>query len=174
MQERIGECGLLPEVRGLAQQSFQRMPRWQRLESSDEVPNLRVGCTDTHAPTEVLQHVDSGPAVGRIHHEVHRPARFEHAAQSSESSIGVGKMLEYPGADDLIEAPLQLVDPIDRELMDLEGAQVVLSLEFLSMAYARRTEIDAGNPNPRPPQGIPGRLRCAASRNQDGVVCPIG
>src|SRR5262245_39150759 len=150
------------------------MPRWQRLESSDEVPNLRVACPDTYAPTELLQHVDAGPAVGRIHHEVHRPARFEHAAQSSESRIGVGKMMEYPGADDVIEAPLELVDQIDGKLMNLESAQVVLSLEPLSTAYARRAEIDAGNPRTRPPQGIPGRLRCAASRNQDGVVFPIG
>src|SRR5262249_33948865 len=150
------------------------MSRWQRLESGDEVPNLRVGSADTNAPTEVLQHVDAGPAVRRIHHEMHGPVRFEHAAQSSEPRIGVGKMMEHPGADDGIEAALQLVYPIDGELMDLESAQVVLSLEFLSTASARRAEIDSGTPSLRPPQGIPGRLRCAASRNQDGVVFPIG
>src|SRR5262245_33714487 len=150
------------------------MSRWQRLESGDEVPDLRVGGTDTQAPTEVLQHVDAGPAVRRIHHEMHGPVRFEHAAQSSEPRIGVGKMMEHPGAGDVIEAPLQLVYPIDGELMDLESAQVVLSLEFLSTAYTRRAEIDAGNPSPRPPQGISGRLRCAAARNQDGVVFAIG
>src|SRR5215831_15715644 len=82
-------------------------------------------------------------------------------------------MMEYPGADDMIKAPLQLVYPIDGELMDLESAQVVLSLEFLGTAYARGAEIDAGNPSSRPPQGIPGRLRCAASRNEDGVVFPM-
>jgi hypothetical protein len=60
-------------------------------------------------------------------------------------------MMEYPGADDVIEAPLQLVYPIDGELMDLESAQVVLSLEFLGTAYARRAEIDAGNRSSRPP-----------------------
>src|SRR4029453_2232801 len=41
MQKRIGECGLLPEIRGFAQQSFERMPGWQRLESGGEGPNLR-------------------------------------------------------------------------------------------------------------------------------------
>jgi len=105
---------------------------------------------------------------------MHGPVGFEHTAKSSEPRIGVGKMMEYPGADDVIEAPLQLVYPIDGELMDLESAQVVLSLEFLSTAYARGAEIDAGNPSPRPPQGIPRRLRCAASRNEDGVLLPIG
>src|SRR5262245_404636 len=150
------------------------MSRWQRLESGDEVPDLRVGGTDTQAPTEVLQHVDAGPAVRRIHHEMHGPVGFEHAAESSEPRIGVGKMMEYTGADDVIEAPLQLVHSIDGELMDLESAQVVLSLECLGTAYARGAEIDAGHPSPRPPQGVPGCLRCAASRNEDGVVFPIG
>src|SRR5262245_55619733 len=150
------------------------MPGWQRPESGDEVPDLRVGSADTHAPTEVLQHVDAGPAVRRIHHEMHGTVRFEHAAKSSEPGIGVGKMMEHPGADDVIEALLQLMHPINGELIDLESAQVVLPLEFLSAAYARGAEIDAGNPGPRPPQGIPRRLRCAASRNQDGVVLPIG
>jgi hypothetical protein len=83
-------------------------------------------------------------------------------------------MVEYAGADDVIEAPLQLVYPIDGEVMDIESAQLVLLLEFLGTAHARRAEIDAGDPGPRPPQGIPGRLRCAASRNEDGVILPIG
>src|SRR5262245_27810363 len=127
------------------------MPGWQRLESGDEVPNLWVGRTDTHAPTEVLQHVDAGPAVRRIHHEMHGPVRFEHAAKRSEPRIGVGKMMEYPGADDVIEAPLQLMYPIEGKLIDLESAQVVLSLELLGTAYARRAEIDTGNRSSRPP-----------------------
>jgi hypothetical protein len=82
--------------------------------------------------------------------------------------------MEYPGADDVIEAPLELVYPIDGELMDLESAQVVLSLELLSIAYARRAEIDAGNPSPGSPQGVPCRLRGAASRDEDRVVFSIG
>jgi hypothetical protein len=105
---------------------------------------------------------------------MHGPVGFEHAAKSPEPRIGVGKMMEYPGADDVIEASSQLVYPIDGELIDLETAQVVLSLEFLGTAYAGRAEIDAGNPSPGPPQGIPRRLRCAASRNEDGVVFPMG
>src|SRR5262249_20780201 len=140
------------------------MSRRQALESRDQVLNLRIGCTDAYAPAELLQHVDAGSAVRRIHHEMHGPVRFEHAAQSSEPRIGVGQMMEHSGADDVIEAPRQLVYPIDGELKDLESAQVVLSLEFLSTADARRAEIDAGNPRPGPPQGMPGSLRCAASR----------
>jgi hypothetical protein len=105
---------------------------------------------------------------------MHGAVRLEHAAKTSEPSIGVGKVMEYPGADDVIEALPQLMYPIDGELIDLESAQVVLSLEFLGTAHARGAEIDAGNRGPRPPQGIPRRLRCAASRNKDGVVSLIG
>src|SRR5262249_6806738 len=150
------------------------MSRRQALESRDQVLNLRIGCADAYAPAELLQHVDAGSAVRRIHHEMHGPVRFEHAAQSSEPRIGVGQMMEHPGADDVIEAPLQFVYSIDGELMDLERAQVVLSLEPLGTADARRAEIDAGDPSPRPAQGIPGSLRRAASRNEDGVVFPVG
>jgi hypothetical protein len=87
---------------------------------------------------------------------MHGPVGFEHTAKSSESCIGVGKVMEYPGADDVIEARLQLVYPIDGKLIDLESAQVVLSLEFLGTAYARRAEIDARNPSSRSLQGYLG------------------
>ncbi len=122
MQKRIGKCRLLPKVRGLAQQIFQRMPGWQRLKRSDEIPNLCVGSMDTYASTELLQHVDAGPSVRRIHHEMHRAVRFEHAAQNSEPRIRVSKMMENPGADNLIEARFQLAYPLDRKLADLEIA----------------------------------------------------
>src|SRR5262245_36163308 len=99
------------------------MPGRQRPESVAEVPYLRVGSTDTRAPTELLQHVDAGPAVRRVHHEMHDTARFEDAAKSSQPRIGVGKVMEHPGADDVIEALLQLMHPINGELMDLESTQ---------------------------------------------------
>src|SRR5262249_922025 len=94
--------------------------------------------------------------------------------KSSETGVGVGKMMEDPGANDVIEARLQLVYPIDGEVMDLESAQLVLLLEFLGTAHARRAEIDAGDASPRPPQGIPGRLGWAASRKEEGVIPPVG
>jgi hypothetical protein len=105
---------------------------------------------------------------------MHGSVGLEHAAKTSETCIGVGKMMEHPGADDVIEAPLQLVYPIDGELMNLESAQLVLSLESFGTGHARGAEIDGGDSSTRPPQGIPGRLRRAASRNEDGVVLPMG
>src|SRR5215831_4915547 len=145
MQKRVGKPSLVPEIRSLAQQIFQRMPVWQRLKRSDEIANLSVRSMNTYASTELLQHVDAGPSVRRIYHEMHRAVRFEHTAESSEPRIRVGKMMENSRADNLIEGLFQLAHPIDGKLVDLEIIQVVFLLEFLSTAYARCAEIDAGN-----------------------------
>src|SRR5208282_6948132 len=104
MQKSIGKSRLFLKVRRLAQQVFQRMSRWQRLECGDEISDLLIGSPDTDSSAELLQQIDAGPSVRCIHHEMHRSVRFEHAAQSSESCIWVSKMMENPGAHNLIEA----------------------------------------------------------------------
>ena len=115
MQQRVGERRLLAEIRGLAQQIFQRMAGWQRCERSDEIADLLIVGMDADPSAELLQHIDAGPPVRRIHHEMHRAVRFEHAAQSAEPRIGIREMMENPGADNLIEARFQIAYPLDRE-----------------------------------------------------------
>ena len=107
------------------------MSGWHRSERSDEIANLLIGGTDAEPSAEFLQHIDASPPVRRIHHEVHRAVRFEHAAQSAEPRIGIREMMENPGADNLIEARFQLVYPLDRELADLEIVSIVFSFELL-------------------------------------------
>src|SRR4029077_2160870 len=122
-----------------------------------------------------LQHIDAGPSVRRIHHEMHRSTiRFEHAAQSAEPRIGVRKMMENPGADNLIEAHFQVTYLLDGKLTDLEIVQVVFPLELLGTAHTVCAEVDAGNLSRRPTQSMLGRLRCPAAGNEDGLVFPIG
>ena len=117
MQQRVGERRLLAEIRGLAQQSFQRMAAWQRFERRDEIADLLIVGMDADPSAEFLQHVDASPSVRRIHHEMHRTSvRFEHTAQSAEPRIGLREMMENPGADDLIEAHFQVADPLDGKL----------------------------------------------------------
>ena len=94
----------------------------------DEIANLLVVGTDADPSAELLQHVDAGPPVRRIHHEVHRALRFEYIAQSAEPRIGIREMMEHPGADDLIEARFQFAYPLDRKLADLEIVQIVFRL----------------------------------------------
>src|SRR5262245_65260305 len=144
------------------------MAGWQRWECCDKIPNLLIVGMDADPSAEFLQHVDAGPPVRRVHHEVHRAVRFEYAAQSAEPCIRIREMMENPGADNLIEARFQVVCPLDRKLVDLEIIQVVLSLEILSTAHTGCAEVDAGNPRCRPPQSMLGRLRCPATGNEDG------
>ena len=68
----------------------------------------------------------------------------------------------------------QLVDALDRKLVDLEVVEVVLALERLGAAHAGRAEVDAGHPRRGPAQGVLGRLRCSAAGDQDGEVFPVG
>src|SRR5262245_1569113 len=175
MQKRIGKCRLLPEVRGLAQQIFQRMAGWQRCERREKIPDFLIVGMDADPSAEFLQHIDAGPSVRRIHHEMYRSTvRFKHAAQSAEPRIGVRKMMKNPGTDNLIEARFQLVYPLDRELADLEIAQMIFSFEFSGTAHTRCAEIDADNLSRRPTQSMLGRLRCPAAGNEDGLVFPVG
>ena len=162
------------EVRGLAQQVLQRVSGRQRLERSDEIPNLVISGTDTDPSAELLQHVDAGPSVRRIDHELHRALRLEHAAQSAEPRIGVREMMENTGADDLVEGRLQLACPLDGQLVDLEIVQFVFSFELLSTAHARRAKVDARNLRRGPTQGMLCRLGCSAAGNQNGELFPKG
>ena len=113
MQKRVGERRLVPEVRRLAQQVLQRMSGRQRLERFDEIPNLDIGGADTDSFAEVLQHVDAGSSVRRIHHDVHRPVWIEDVAQRPKPRIGIRQMMEHSGADDLVEARLQFARPLE-------------------------------------------------------------
>ena len=174
MQKRIGQRRLMPEIRGLAQQVFQRMSGRQHLERGNEVPDPLIGGLDAEPSAELLQHIDAGPPVRRIDHEMHRSVRLEHAAQSSEPRVRVRKMMQHPGADDLIEARPQLAYALDRKLADLEIVQVVFSLEFLGAAHARGAEVDTHHLGLGPAHGMLGRLRGPATGNQNRVIFPIG
>jgi hypothetical protein len=170
VQQGVGQCRLLPEVRGVAQQACQRMCGWQRAERDDEIPNLAVGGLDADTATEFLQHVNARPSVRRIHHEVHGPVRVEHVAQCPERCLRVREMVQNARAHDLIERQLQIADPIDRELMDREIVQVVLALEIFRVPDARRAEVDADDPGRGTARGVLRRLRCSAAGDEDRAL----
>jgi hypothetical protein len=145
----------------------------QRPERAGEVPNRLIVRRNADPLAELSQHIDAGPPIGRIHHQLHRSVRLEHVAQSPEARIRVREMMQNPGADNLIEARLQVTDPLDGKLMDLEIVQIVFSLEFLGTAHARRAEVDAGNLSCWPTQGVLCRLRCPTACNEDEAIFPI-
>ena len=142
------------KVGRLAQQRLASgCPGGNALEGSDEIANSVIVGDDAEAPAELLQHVDAGPSVWRVHHEVHDPAGREHVAQSAEAPVRIREVVEHAGADDLIEGLAQIAHrALERELVNLEVVEPVLSLELLGVANAGGAEVDAGHPRRRPAQ----------------------
>ena len=170
VQQGVGQRRLLPEVRSLAQQARQRMCGRQRRETDDEIPDLVIGGTDADTAAELLQHVDAGPPVRGIHHQMHRAVRVEHVAQTPEGRLRVGEMVQNARAHDLVEGQTQLADALDRQLVDLEIGQAVLAPEILRVPHARRTEVDPDHPDRRTARGVLRRLRGSAAGDED---CPL-
>ena len=175
MQQRIGERRLLPEVRGLAQQLSQWMSGWQRRERGDEIADPLIGGRDADPPAEFLQHVDAGPSVRRIHHEVHRAVRLEHAAQRPEPGVGIRQMVQHAGADDLIEAS----SPARRRDRSASWWTSRLSRWYLRLSSSVWRTLVALKSIPVT-RAAGQRIACLAAcdvpqpGDQDGVVFPVG
>ena len=54
------------------------MVRRKRLEARGKVADLGRCSADAQAPTVVLQHIDPGAAIGRVHHHIESAGRREH------------------------------------------------------------------------------------------------
>ena len=173
MQQRVGQRGLLPKVRSIAQQASERMLRRQFLERSDQRANSVVRGGNSDQAAELLDHVDAGPAVRRVHHEVQRAVGREHVAQRPQRRVGIFEMVQHARAHDLIEASsassptrsigncctsrlarsyLRLSSSVQRTLVALKSMPVTL-------AFGQRS-------------GVLGRLRRPAAGDEDGVVLP--
>jgi len=135
----------MPEIRRLAQQILQGMSGRQHIERVDEIPDLLIAGGNADAFAEFLQHVNSGPSVRRIHHEVHRAIRLQNLAQSAEPRIRVSEMVENAGTYDLVECHPQTADLFDGKPVNLEILQIVFSFEFFSTSDTRCAEIDPDN-----------------------------
>jgi hypothetical protein len=70
VQQRIGERRTPTEVRGVAQELRQRVPVGQRLESDEEIAHPVISRFDPDPSAELLQHVNAGSPVLRVHHKV--------------------------------------------------------------------------------------------------------
>src|SRR5215831_3796093 len=76
-------------------------------------------------------------------------------------------MVQYPGADNLVERASKLLDVFNRELLELEVVEVVLSLEVGRVAQARLADIDTSDVTTRLAQRISRRLRGATASDED-------
>jgi hypothetical protein len=125
---------------------------------------------NTDPPAEFLEHIDASPPVWRVHQKKQRSAGFEQTAQNAEARVGVFQVMEDSGANNLIEARIQFVSPLDWKLVELEILQVVFALEFLGAAHTGCAKVDTGHLRVRPAQGMFGCLRRSAAGNKYGMI----
>ncbi len=81
---------------------------------------------------------------------MHRSIWFEHVAQSTESRIWIGEMVENPSTHDLIEGHPKVAYTLDGKLVYLKIFQVMFFLEFLSAPHTGSAAVDACNLSRRP------------------------
>jgi hypothetical protein len=118
MQQSIGKRHLISKIQSLSQQTLLRMAGRQRAERTAEIATFSIGGVDTNPSAELLQHVYAGPPVRRVHHQLHRPVRLEHAAQGGKPRIGVCEVMENSGTHDLIEVHPQVTYLFDGQLVN--------------------------------------------------------
>ena len=91
VQQRVGQAGFVAEVGRIAQQRLQRMVWRQRLQAGSEFANLGRSGADAEPAAVVLQQVDPGAAIGRVHHQVHGAIGCQDVVQRPQSLVGVGR-----------------------------------------------------------------------------------
>src|SRR5262245_34920820 len=75
--------------------------------------------------------------------------------------------MQHSGADDQIEGAPQIVNALDRQLMNFQIVQPVLSLEVAGMPQARLADVNGCDARGRFSKCVPCRLRGAAARHED-------
>ena len=164
----------MPKIRSVAKKLFERMTGRQGLERNHKIVDVVIGGANAGPSAELLQDVNTGASVRRIHHQMHGPFRFQHTAQGVEANRGIGQMVQDSRTDNLVESGCQLRDSLNRQLVDLKIRKLIFSLQLLSVAYTGRAEIDTRHLGRRPAHRVFGSLRCPASRDQDGLVFTVG
>ena len=137
------------------------------------VRDLRRRCADAEPAAVVLQQVHPGAAVGRVDHQVHGTVGRQHLVQRPQALVGVGQVMQDPGADDVLEAAPQFGRSLERQLPKLEVLDAVLALKLHRLLDAGGADIDADHLRPWPAQRDLGGLRGAATGHQDAAVVPI-
>ena len=99
--------------------------------------NLLSRMTDPQPAAVLLQHVNAGPSVGGIDHQVHGAVWLEHGPQGAQPRVGIGQMVQHARTHDLVETAAQLARPLDGQLIDLQIGQMVFAFERLGVANAR-------------------------------------
>lgn len=157
----------MTEVHRRPHRAAERMVTGQGLERGAEIAQVLFRVADPEQATVLLHHVDPGPAVSRVDHQVHCPLRIQDVSKGAQTEVRVGKVMQHPGAHDVIERAPKLLDPLDRKVVQLEVLQIVLALEIARVAKARLADVDGDDSRIRLTERVSRRLRGAAARDED-------
>src|SRR6516225_12335088 len=140
----------------------------QLTQHTHELPHAVVGRRDAGAAAELLDHVDSGAAVGCVQHQMNHALGLEDRAQRAYASLRVAEMMQHAGADDLVKARLELRAALDGKLTDGQIVEPVASFQLRGAANARGAEIDTQHRRSWPANRILCSLARSAPGNEDG------
>ena len=97
----------------------------------------------------------------------------EDVVQRAQACIGVEKVVEHAGADDVFEGFTEFGRVFQRKLTHFQVVECVSALQALRECDALCTDIDADDLRARPAHGVMGGLSGAAPGNEDAAVVPI-
>ena len=115
----------------------------------------------------LLHHINSSPAVACIDHQTHRAARSQDVAKGAKTVVRVGQVVQHSRANHQVERAANLLDALDRELMQFEILEIVLALKIARVAKARVADVDRGDSSIRLAKRVPRGLRSAAASDKD-------
>src|SRR5258705_13387949 len=101
------------------------MVRRQGIKCGTEILQIAFRRTDAKQAAIFLHHVDPGPAVACIDHQMQGALRTKDVVKRAQSEVRIGKVMEHAGADNQVEGASKLADVFDRKLMQLEVFQTV-------------------------------------------------
>ena len=99
---------------------------------------------------------------------------IEHVAEGSQAGIWISKVMQHPGADDVLEGLLEFLGALDGELPHDEIVESVLAFQVARKRDALLADVDSDDPGSRPAQRVVRGLHRAASGDQNAAVVPVG
>ena len=146
-------------------------PRGSASSAAPRLSQVILRRADAEQAAVFLHHVDSGPAVACIDHQAHGAAGD---SGHREARAGRGPGQAGDGAlrcKRQVEGAPELLDALDRKLMEFEVLEIVLALKIARVAQAGLADVDRRDSGVGLAQRIPRRLRRAAAGDQDFLVC---
>jgi hypothetical protein len=171
MQEHVDDAGVMGEIAAARRQhgADEMILRQLGDRLADERDPLGV-LLDAQTTEGILQQVDPEPFRPGIHHQAQRAMRPQHCRERAQRGVGIRHMMQDAGAEDEIEAPAEICNLQEVELVKLEIGQAVPRLQEALVLEAGGRKIDPGDAAFRVGVGEIRRLMGAASRRQDVKV----